>query len=92
MPVGEPRTVNCVLVIMGNWALCDEERAMDWNRIKGNWKQLKGKAKQQWGELTDEDLDVIEGRRDELEGLLQSRYGYAREMARTEVDTWLRGL
>jgi len=38
---------------------------MDWNRVEGNWKQLKGKAKEQWGNLTDDDLDVIAGRRDQ---------------------------
>jgi uncharacterized protein YjbJ (UPF0337 family) len=47
-------------------------------------------AKQQWGKLTDDDLDVVEGRRDELEGRLQERYGYAKDQARTEVDQWLR--
>ena len=41
---------------------------MDWNRVEGNWKQVKGKVKEQWGKLTDDDLDVIEGRRDQLEG------------------------
>jgi uncharacterized protein YjbJ (UPF0337 family) len=65
---------------------------MNWDRIEGNWKEIKGKAQQQWGKLTDDDLDVIEGRREELEGVLQNRYGYAKDMARTEVDTWLRGL
>jgi uncharacterized protein YjbJ (UPF0337 family) len=39
---------------------------MDWNRVEGNWKQVKGKVKEQWGKLTDDDLDVIAGRRDEL--------------------------
>jgi uncharacterized protein YjbJ (UPF0337 family) len=41
---------------------------MDWNRVEGNWKQAKGKIKEQWGKLTDDDLDVINGRRDQLEG------------------------
>ncbi len=55
---------------------------MDWDRIEGNWKSFKGKAKQQWGKLTDDDLDVIEGRREELEGKIQERYGYHK-------DQWL---
>ena len=44
---------------------------MDWNRVEGNWKQFKGAAKEQWGKLTDDDLNVIEGRREQLEGNLQ---------------------
>jgi len=51
---------------------------MDWNRVQGNWKQLKGKVKENWGKLTDDDLDVIAGQRDQLEGKIQQRYGYSR--------------
>jgi uncharacterized protein YjbJ (UPF0337 family) len=39
---------------------------MDWNRIEGNWKQVKGKVKEQWGKLTDDELDKMNGRRDQL--------------------------
>ena len=45
---------------------------MDWNRVEGNWKQVKGKVKEKWGKLTDDDLDVINGRRDQLEGKFRS--------------------
>jgi uncharacterized protein YjbJ (UPF0337 family) len=38
---------------------------MDWNRVEGNWKQVKGKVKEQWGKLTDDDLDVIDGKQDQ---------------------------
>jgi uncharacterized protein YjbJ (UPF0337 family) len=62
---------------------------MNWDRIEGNWKEFKGKAKQQWGKLTDDDLDVIDGRREELEGILQNRYGYARDQVAKEIDLWL---
>ncbi len=62
---------------------------MNWDRIEGNWKEIKGKAKQQWGKLTDDDLDVAAGRREELEGLLQNRYGYAKDKAKTEIDAWI---
>ena len=44
---------------------------MDWNQIQGQWKQLKGKAKIEWGKLTDDEIDVIEGRREELVGKIQ---------------------
>jgi uncharacterized protein YjbJ (UPF0337 family) len=59
---------------------------MDWNRVEGNWKQFRGKVKEKWGDLTDDDLDVINGRRDQLEGRLQERYGYAKDQARKDVD------
>ncbi|MET0588238.1 MAG: CsbD family protein [Novosphingobium sp.] len=61
---------------------------MDWNRIEGNWKQFKGKVKEQWGQLTDDDLDVIAGKRDQLEGRIQERYGLARDQVRQDVDDW----
>jgi uncharacterized protein YjbJ (UPF0337 family) len=43
------------------------ESFMDWDRVAGNWKQVKGKVKEKWGKLTDDDLNVIDGRRDQLE-------------------------
>jgi uncharacterized protein YjbJ (UPF0337 family) len=63
---------------------------MDWNRVEGNWKQLKGRAKQQWGKLTDDDLTASAGRRDELAGKVQERYGIAKDAARKQVDEWAR--
>jgi uncharacterized protein YjbJ (UPF0337 family) len=64
------------------------ENAMDWNRIEGNWKQFKGNVKEKWGKLTDDDINVINGRRDQLEGKLQERYGLAKDQARKDVDDW----
>ena len=61
---------------------------MDWNRVEGNWKQFKGSAKEKWGKLTDDDLNVIEGRREQLEGKLQQRYGFARIRS---ARTWMTG-
>ncbi len=61
---------------------------MNWDRIEGNWKQITGKAKVQWGKLTDDDLDVIAGRRDQLSGKLQERYGIAKDEAEKQIDTW----
>jgi uncharacterized protein YjbJ (UPF0337 family) len=63
---------------------------MDWNRIEGNWKQFGGRVKEKWGKLTDD--DVINGRRDQLEGKIQERYGIAKDQVRSDVDTWLRSL
>jgi uncharacterized protein YjbJ (UPF0337 family) len=65
-----------------------ERSTMDWNRVEGNWKQVKGKVKEQWGRLTDDDLDVIAGRRDQLEGKLQERYGTAKDQLRKDIDDW----
>jgi uncharacterized protein YjbJ (UPF0337 family) len=56
--------------------------------LKERWKQVKGKVKEQWGKLTDDDLDVINGRRDQLEGKIQERYGHAKDKVRKEVDDW----
>jgi len=62
---------------------------MNWDTMKGQWKQFQGKVKQQWGKLTDDDLSVIAGKRDQLVGKLQERYGYAKEQAEREADTFL---
>jgi uncharacterized protein YjbJ (UPF0337 family) len=63
---------------------------MDWNRVEGNWKQTKGKIKEKWGQLTDDDLTAINGKRDQLEGKIQQRYGLAKDMVRKDVDDWLK--
>lgn len=65
---------------------------MDWDRVAGNWKQFTGKAKSKWGELTDDELTEINGNREQLEGILQERYGLAKDKARDEVDSWSRTL
>lgn len=61
---------------------------MNWDQIEGNWKQFKGHAKEKWGKLTDDDWDRAAGKRDQLIGRVQERYGYAREEAEREVDDW----
>ena len=61
---------------------------MNWDTAKGDWKQLSGKIKEKWGKLTDDDLTMINGQREQLEGRLQERYGYAKDQAKKEVDTW----
>ncbi|HUW74936.1 MAG TPA: CsbD family protein [Methyloceanibacter sp.] len=65
---------------------------MNWDRIEGNWKQFSGKAQQQWGKLTNDDLDVVEGRRDELVGKIQERYGIGKDEAEQQVDNWLQNV
>jgi uncharacterized protein YjbJ (UPF0337 family) len=58
--------------------------------FKGKWKQLRGQVQQKWGDLTDDDLDRVQGAQTEFEGLLQERYGYTKERAKQEVDNFLR--
>ncbi len=62
---------------------------MNWDRIEGNWKQIKGSVKEQWGKLTDDDLDVAAGKRDQLIGKLQNRYGVAKDEAERQIDDWV---
>ena len=67
-----------------------KETRMNWDRIQGNWKQVTGKAKEQWGKLTDDDLGVVAGRRDQLIGRVQERYGVAKDEAEKQVADWER--
>ena len=59
---------------------------MNWDQVAGNWKQFKGNVKEKWGKLTDDDLEVIEGKKDQLVGRLQERYGYTKEQAEKELQ------
>ena len=61
---------------------------MNWDQIAGNWKQFKGNVKEKWGKLTDDDLEVIEGKKDQLIGRLQERYGFTKEQAEKELKSW----
>ncbi len=58
--------------------------------FKGKWKQLRGQIQQKWGDLTNDELDRMQGTQTEFEGLLQERYGYTKERAKQEVDNLLR--
>ena len=61
---------------------------MNWDTIQGDWKQMAGKVKQQWGNLTDDDLAKVTGKREELEGVLQTRYGYTKDQVKKQLDDW----
>ena len=61
---------------------------MNWDRIEGNWKKFKGQVKEQWGKLTDDDLDLAAGKRDQLAGRIQERYGIARDEADRQITDW----
>lgn len=57
--------------------------------IKGNWNIIKGKLKQQWGDLTDDDLQYIDGKEDELLGRIQKRTGQAREAVADAISKFV---
>ena len=65
---------------------------MNWDQDEGKWKQYKGQAKEKWGKFTDDDLDVIDGRRQQLVGRIQERYGIAKEAAEQQADEFVRTL
>jgi len=62
---------------------------MNWDQVKGDWKQFQGKIREKWGKLTDNDLEVIAGKKDQLVGKLQKAYGYQKDKAEKEVDDFL---
>ena len=65
---------------------------MDWDEIERNWTELKGEVKHQWSKLTDEDVEFVKGKYAELLGLLQERYGHAKEQAEQEINDWAKRL
>jgi uncharacterized protein YjbJ (UPF0337 family) len=65
---------------------------MNWDVVAGKWRELGGKVRTKWGKLTDDDIHLIGGKKDELVGRLQKRYGYERDQAEREADDFLRTL
>lgn len=63
---------------------------MNSDQMAGKWKQMKGAVKSKWGKLTDDDLDVINGQKEQLVGRIQERYGIAKDEAQRQVDDWSR--
>ncbi len=61
---------------------------MNWDTIEGQWKEIKGKVREKWGRLTNDDIDVIAGNREKLEGTIQKVYGKTRDETKKEVDDW----
>jgi uncharacterized protein YjbJ (UPF0337 family) len=65
---------------------------MNWDQIAGNWKQINGKVKEKWGKLTDDDLTTAGGKRDQLVGAVQTRYGIAKDAAEKQIDDWAKSM
>ena len=73
------------------WTSDQEERRTNMNEdvLKGKWKEIKGGVKAKWGKLTDDDLTQVEGNKEKLLGLLQQRYGYAKDKAEQEYRDFM---
>ncbi len=61
---------------------------MNHNRIEGEWLEVRQLVKAQWGQLTEQDLDIIDGRRDELLARIQQRHGVSQSEAETQLNFW----
>jgi uncharacterized protein YjbJ (UPF0337 family) len=81
-------------VVENNWkqrwhhAIVDAVEVMDWDILEGDWNQTKGKVKEQWSKLTNDQLDMVSGRRDELVDKIQECYGVAKYEAERQVKDW----
>ena len=65
---------------------------MNWDQIEGRWNEMKGKLRTKWGKLTDDDLEAIQGKRVELMGRLQQRYGFKKDEAEKNIDEWIKSV
>jgi uncharacterized protein YjbJ (UPF0337 family) len=68
------------------------EAEMNWDQVEGKWKQYKGQAKEKWGKFTDDDLDVIDGKRQQIVGKIQERYGISKEAAERQADEFVKSM
>ena len=62
---------------------------MNWSQIEGQWHQVKGEMKSRWAKLTDDDHKNVAGKKDQLIGKLQERYGILKEDAEKQIDEWI---
>ena len=65
---------------------------MNWDEIEGKWKWFTGSARERWGKLTDNDWETITGKKDQLVGRIQERYGVAKAEAEKQADDWSRAM
>jgi uncharacterized protein YjbJ (UPF0337 family) len=64
---------------------------MNWDQIKGKWHEIKGSIRAKWGELTDDEIEELDGNREKMVGKIQQKYGIAKEEAEKQVDEWTKG-
>lgn len=62
---------------------------MNWDIIEGQWKDIKGTVREKWAKFTDDDVELIAGKKDRFVGKIQERYGYAKDRAEVEADDYL---
>lgn len=65
---------------------------MNWDQVEGQWKDLKGTVREKWAKLTDDDVELIAGKKDRFLGKLQERYGIAKDRAESELDEYINGM
>jgi len=66
--------------------MIEEDQTMNQDIFEGKWKEMRGKVKEMWGKLTDDDLEQVNGKADQLVGILQQKYGYTKEQAEKELN------
>jgi uncharacterized protein YjbJ (UPF0337 family) len=89
------RLIPSIFFLLEKWESATGNREairMNWDQLEGKWKQYLGEIREKWGKLTDDDLHVIAGRREQLIGRLQERYGIAKEVAAQQADEFVRAL
>ncbi|QGM81185.1 CsbD family protein [Otariodibacter oris] len=59
---------------------------MNWDIVEGKWKQVTGYLKEQWGDLTNDEIKELDGKKDQLIGKIQAKYGITKEEAEKQVD------
>ncbi|HYX33736.1 MAG TPA: CsbD family protein [Oligoflexus sp.] len=62
---------------------------MNWDQVEGQWKNIKGTIREKWAKFTDDDIELIAGKKDRMVGKLQERYGLAKENAEAELDQYI---
>lgn len=65
---------------------------MNWDQVEGKWKQVAGSFREKFGKITNDDLTVLNGKKDQLVGKLQERYGDSKEDAERRLEEWRLGL
>ncbi len=65
---------------------------MNWDQIEGQWKDLKGSVREKWAKITDDDVELIAGKKDRFVGKLQERYGLAKDRAEVEIDEYINSM